>query len=353
MDIKTDIKEVVTEKYAIYLNDCMNVLRDLPDASVHLQCGSLPFGSKKGGLFNYTSDPKDLSNNFNYERFLQQYEFIAAECARIAMPGRVKVVHCMDTASSNSGNGDPLLDFPGDLIEIYTKCRKKDCKASEIERRKGFCGHGWFDYTARRTVWKEPLEIRNRLMLKKLAHKTIVTDSIFSGQAEPDYLLIFHRKGKNKIPVTHTNGFMEYYGSDKLPVETLAYKGWEHKQTGNLYSHQIWRRYASSVWDDIRYNNILLHKPAKDENDEMHLHPLSLDIIARCIDLFSNPGEIVLDEFLGVGSTVYQAIKMQRIGLGIEIKESYFNQACKNIKNIEVPTITEQKDTQLSFESIK
>lgn len=374
-----DIKEVITDDYAIYQNDCMQVLRTLPDASVHLQVGSLPFGSKKGGLFNYTSDPKDLSNNFNYERFLQQYEFIAAECARVAMPGRIKAVHCMDTSSSNTGNGDPLLDFPGDLIEIYTKCRKEDCNASEIERRKGFCGHGWFSYTARRTIWKEPLEIRNRLMLKKLAHKTIITDSEHSGQAEPDYLLIFQRKGRSQIPVTHNNGFMEYYGEDKLPSDVLRYRGFEGDQKKNLFSHQIWRRLASSVWGDIRddydiwegltdvltwanikydlpvwmdirFNNILLHKPAKDENDEMHLHPLSLDIIARCIDLFSNPGEIVLDEFLGVGSTVYQAVKMDRIGLGAEIKQSYFNQAVKNLANIkDHKTATEIKNTQLSF----
>jgi len=345
-----DIKEIATGDYAIYFNDCMEVLRTLPDASIHLQVGSLPFGTKDGALFNYTSDPADLSNNLNYERFLQQYEFIAAECARVAMPGRIKVVHCMDTSHSNSGHGDPLLDFPGDLIEIYIKCRKGSCTALDIDRKKGFCGHGWFTYNARRTIWKEPLEVRNRLMLKKLAHKTIVDDSINSGDAQPDYLLIFQRKGNNLIPVTHERGFIDYYGSNEIPIDRQKYKNWEYKQTGNLYSHWIWRQYASSVWMDIRGDNTLQHKPARDENDERHVHPLQLDVIARCIDLFSNPREIVLDEFLGVGSTVYQAVKMGRFGLGVEIKQSYFNQAVKNLTEVKQhKTTTEIKSSQMTF----
>lgn len=344
-----EIKEVITDNYAIYNLDCIEVMKQFPNASIHFQIDSPPFGTKDGALFNYTSLKQDLSNNLNYEKFLEHYEFVAEQCARIMMPGRMKAVHCMDTGQSNSGHGDPLLNFPDDLIEIYCKCRKDDCTASKLAKRKGLCGHGWFTFNIRTTIWKEPLMIRNRLMLKKLSHYTTVTDATSSGNAQPDYLLFFQRKGKNPIPVIHKNGFLDYYGSQEIPKELLKYKKWTGKQTENRYSHWIWRNYASSVWMDIRTDNILPYKPAKAEEDERHLHALQLDVIARAIQLFTNPGEKVWSSFMGVSSEVYQAVKMGRIGLGAEIKRSYFNQAVKNLANIEVLLELELKDTQLSM----
>ena len=301
------INQEINENYAIYHSDCIEVMKNLKANSIHLSIYSPPFG----GLYHYSSSVRDLSNSIDYNQFFDHYEYVINEQFRITMPGRINCVHCMDVPSGNSGT-DNLIDFPGDIIRLHEKIG--------------------FRYIARYCVWKEPLGVRNRTMAKNLAHKTIVEDSSKCSVASADYLLAFRKKGENKIPIDHPNGLLNYAGEREMPHELYKYKGWTGKQTENRYSHWIWRQYASAFWDDIRINNVLPFKESKDKEDEKHIHPLQLDVIERCIVLWSNPGEIVWTPFMGVGSEVYQAVKMGRKGIGAELKLSYYNQAIKNIK---------------------
>lgn len=303
------ITENITDKYALYLGDCLEVMPQLPNNSIHLSVYSPPFA----GLYHYSSSERDLSNNRNYEEFFKHYGFAVKEVHRLTMPGRMTCVHCMDVPSGNSGI-DHLTDFPGDIIRLHEKTG--------------------FEYTARYCVWKEPLGVRNRTMAKRLAHKTIVDDSSRCGVASADYLLVFRKKGENPIPITHPEGLLEYAGSRQIPSELLQFRGWKGNQIENRYSHWIWRQYASAFWDDIRIDRVLPFKESRDEQDEKHVHPLQLDVIDRCIVLWSNPGENVLTPFMGVGSEVYSAVKLNRRGIGIELKETYFRQSKMNLQSM-------------------
>lgn len=218
----------------------------------------------------------------------------------------------MDVPSGNSGI-DNLIDFPGDIIRLHEKVG--------------------FRYIARYCIWKEPLGVRNRTMAKNLAHKTIVDDSSRCSVASADYLLVFRRKGENKISIAHPNGLMEYYGEREIPKELYKYRGHTGNQIENRFSHWIWRQYASAFWDDIRIGNVLPFKEGRDEEDEKHIHPLQLDVINRCLVLWSNPGDVVFTPFMGVGSEVYCAINQGRKGIGVELKRSYYNQAKKNLES--------------------
>jgi DNA modification methylase len=297
----------ITDQYAAYCGDCMEVLPELPDASIHLTLYSPPFA----GLYQYTSSERDLSNSRDYSEFFEHYGYVVQEIARLTLPGRMTLVHCMDVPTGNTGC-DALTDFPGDIIRLHGK-------------------HG-FAYTGRYHVWKEPLTVRNRTMTKALAHKTIVDDSSRCSVASADYLLAFRRKGENPIPIEHPHGLTEYAGERRVPDELHAYRGWEGKQTENRYSHWIWRQYASAFWDDVRLDRVLPFREARDEEDERHVHPLQLDVIDRALVLWSNPGERVLTPFMGVGSEVYGAVRAGRLGVGVELKPSYYRQALKNLE---------------------
>lgn len=300
------MNQIINERYALYNGDCIEVMSKLPKESVHLSVYSPPFA----GLYIYSSNPRDLSNCDSYEKFMVHYEFTVKEITRLTLPGRITAVHCMDVPKSNSGC-DNLRDFPGDIIRLHEKL-------------------GW-GYIARYSVWKEPLGVRNRTMQKNLAHKTIVDDSSRCANASADYLLVFRKKGENKVPIAHPVGLLSYAGSRLVPHELLPYRGWTGKQTENRYSHWIWRQYASAFWDDIRIERVLPFKAAREEDDEKHVHPLQRDIIERIVVLWSNPGEIVLTPFMGVGSEVFEAVANGRKGIGIELKKTYFNQSVKNV----------------------
>lgn len=300
------ITQKITETYAIYNSDCIDVMQSMPAGKIHLSIYSPPFG----GLYHYSSDDRDLSNASNYADFMEHYEFVVREIARITMPGRITAVHCAEIPSSNTGC-DSLWDFPGGIIKLHEKC-------------------GW-TYIGRHAIWKEPLSVRNRTLMKNLAHRTIVDDSTLCGVASADYLLCFRNGGKNPIPVAHPTGLQDYAGERRMPNDILQYKNWDGKQTENRYSHWIWRQYASAFWDDIRMNRVLPFKESKEEDDEKHVHPLQLDVIDRVIVLRSNPGETVLTPFMGVGSECFAAIMQGRRAFGIELKESYYRQAVKNI----------------------
>jgi len=319
----TVITQEVTDQYAIYNGDCCEVIKSVPDESIHLSIYSPPFATdQRGALYNYSSSERDFSNAQSYEEFFEQYEFLVREIARITMPGRISAVHCMDVPKQGA-NICGYNDFPGDIIRLHEKLG--------------------FEYLPRICIWKEPLHVRNRTMSKSLAHQQIVEDSTRTNVAAADYLIPFRKRGDNPVPVTHPVGLLEYAGDREIPRELLKYRRWDHKQTGNKYSHWIWRNYASCFWDDIRGNlgkggGVLEYQAGRDEDDERHVHPLQLDVITRACVLWSNPGETVLTPFMGVGSEVYGAVTNGRRGIGIELKESYFRQAVKNLASIgEIP----------------
>ncbi|MDE2232976.1 MAG: site-specific DNA-methyltransferase [Patescibacteria group bacterium] len=298
--------QILTDEYAIYNGDCIEVMQSLPDEKIHLSVYSPPFG----GLYHYSSDERDLSNSSNYTEFFEHYEFVVRELNRLTMSGRITAVHCTDIPSGNTGR-DYLTDFPGDIIRLHERT-------------------GWH-FIARHTIWKEPLWVRNRTLTKSLAHRTVVDDGAYAGVASADYLLVFRKRGGNPKPVTHPIGLTRYAGEAPLPPDALKFKGFEGDQKQNKFSHHVWRRYASSIWDDIRMNRVLPFQDCKDPDDEEHVHPLQLDVIDRVICLRSQPGETVLTPFMGVGSEVFGAVIAGRKGIGIELKESYFRQAVANL----------------------
>lgn len=310
--------QIVTDNYAIYNGDCMEVIPTLEDNSIDLAVYSPPFAD----LYVYSSDERDFSNVSSKEEALKQYEFLVAEMARVTKAGRINAVHCLDYLDNVTENW--LWDYPSEIIKIHLK-------------------YG-FHYVNRITIWKEPLKVRIRTMVQSLMHKWVVKDSTKSFTAQPDYILVFKKKGKNKVPVTHEFGLNYYAGAKPIlegindkygSYEDLRKKYKNHKDPKtNKLSHIIWQRYASSVWDDIRNENVLQFKDAREEDDEKHVHALQLDVIDRLVDLYSNPNEVVLTPFMGVGSEVYSPVSMGRKAIGIELKESYFKQAVKNLKDV-------------------
>jgi DNA modification methylase len=298
--------QVITDRYAAYNADCIEVMQSLPSESVHLSVYSPPFC----GLYQYSSHERDLSNCDSRDQFMEHYAFVVSEISRLTLPGRCTAVHCMDMPNGNSGT-DSLWDFPGEIIRLHEK-------------------HG-FNLACRHGIWKEPLEVRNRTMQKNLAHMTLVNDSIDCGVASMDQLLIFRKKGENRTSVNHPTGLHDYAGERPIPSDLIGYRGYEGKQTENRFSHWIWRQYASSFWDDIRLQRVLPYREARDSEDEKHVHPLQLDVIERVVIMRSNPGEVVLTPFMGVGSECYGAIINGRRAIGIELKPSYYRQAVKNL----------------------
>lgn len=305
--------QLITDRYAVYNADCMDVMQGLPDETIHLSVYSPPFA----GLYHYSSSERDLSNARSYEEFFEHYTYVVRELHRVTMPGRITAVHCMDVPTGNSGR-DALMDFPGDIIRQHKTIG--------------------FDYIARYHIWKEPLGVRNRTLAKNLAHRTIVDDSSRCSVASADYLLVFRKQGDNPVPITHPTGLTDYAGERAVPAELARYRGWTGKQIENRYSHWIWRQYASAFWDDIRIGRVLPFRDTRDDDDEKHMHPLQLDVIQRCLQLWSNPGERVLTPFMGVGSEVYEAVRSGRFGIGVELKPSYYRQAVKNMEAVDDET---------------
>ncbi len=307
-------RELITDDYAIYHGDCMEVLPKIPSKSVHLSIYSPPFG----GLYQYSSDERDLSNCIDRDEFFEQYDFIVQEIARVTLPGRMSAVHCTDIPTGNSGL-DNLIDLPGEIIRQHQK-------------------YGW-KFCARHFIWKEPLLVRNRTMTKSLSHKGITIDSTKSSIANADQLLIFRNAGINEIPVSHEHGLLNYAGEKEMPKDLKQYRNWQGSQLENRYSHWIWRQYADAFWLDVRIDNVLPYKEGRDEDDEKHVHPLQLDVIERGLQLYANPGETVLTPFMGVGSEVYQTVRSGRKAIGIELKGTYFDQAIRNLETIAVKEV--------------
>ena len=320
-------KQHHTDRYSVYNSDCMEILPSIPSESVDLSVYSPPFA----GLYNYSSSERDFSNCENKEQFLEQYDFLIEQIARVTKDGRITAVHCTDVFD----NTCRLWDFPSEIIKLHVK-------------------HG-FEYRNRITIWKEPLKVRMRTMVQSLMHKFVVEDSTKCFTAMPDYVLIFTKKGENQVPVTNPSGLTRYFGDTPiLPNITRAYNNanetsftdeslWEHLNDkfknhndpkSNKLSHYIWQRYASSVWDDIRIDNVMQYKAGRAEDDEKHVHPLQLDVIDRIVELYSNVDEVVLTPFAGVGSEVFSPVSLGRKAIGIELKDSYFSQLLVNMGDV-------------------
>lgn len=277
------LNQVIKERYALYNGDSAEVMQGLPSDSMDYSIFSPPFES----LYTYSDSDRDLGNCRNEEEFYQQFDFIAKELYRIIKPGRLISVHCMDLPASLNNDGFiGLKDFPGKLIKVFEKVG--------------------FIYHSRVTIWKDPVVAMQRTKALGLLHKQIKKDSAMCRQGIADYIITLRKPGENKERISHTN--------ETFPVEK-------------------WQQYASPVWMDINQSNTLNRKSARDERDEKHICTLQLDVIERCIELWTNDGDTVFTPFLGIGSEAYQALKMNRNAVGIELKESYFEQAVKNCEN--------------------
>lgn len=324
-------EQLITENYSIYNNDCMYILPQIPNQSIDLSIYSPPFA----GLYNYSSSDNDFSNCENKEQFLEQYEFLVKEISRVTKPGRITAVHTQDILMNVTKHY--LWDFPHEIIKLHLE--------------------NGFHYVNKITVWKEPLKVRMRTMVRSLMHKLVVEDSSEVFTAIPDYVLIFKKVEENKVPITHELGLSEYHGGSPMTESLkeqygdwdLFKKKWKDCKNPkiNKLSHIIWQRYASSVWDDIRSDNVLQFKSAREDEDEKHVHPLQLDIIQRLVELYSNKDEIILTPFMGVGSEVYGAVNLGRKSIGIELKQSYYKQAVRNLESIKTDKIKKDSEIEL------
>lgn len=274
------INQAVTEHFALYNGDSCEVMAGLPDNSMDYSIFSPPFED----LYTYSDSPRDLGNCRSTEEFYQQFTYIVKQLFRIMKAGRLVSIHCMDLPTTKASDGFiGLRDFPGILIKLFQDCG--------------------FYYHSRVTIWKDPVVAMQRTKALGLLHKQIKKDSSMCRQGIADYIITMRKPGDNENPITHTN--------ETFPVEK-------------------WQQYASPVWMDIQQGNTLNRTSAREERDEKHICPLQLDVIARCIELWSNEGDTIFTPFLGIGSEAYQSLKMHRKAVGIELKESYFRQAVKN-----------------------
>jgi hypothetical protein len=268
---------------------------------------SPPFAS----LFTYTNSIRDMGNCRNKSTFIDHFRFLVKDLYRVLMPGRLIAVHCMNLPATIQHDGFMgMHDFRGDLIRLF-----------QAEK---------FIFHSEVCIWKDPLIQAVRTKVLSLAHKQVVKDSSRCGQGIPDYIIVMRKPGVNPKPIERKTGFTEYIGERDFTNDQ-----YDEDQRKNKKSHEVWQRYASPVWFDIRQTRVLSTEIARDEKDEKHVCPLQLDTIERCLELWSAKGDVVLDPFSGIGSTVYSAVNMGRYGIGFELKPSYFRQSIKNMNDLE------------------
>jgi len=303
------INQVINDKYAIYEGDSCEVMPSIPDNSVGYSLHSPPFE----GLYKFSNSDRDVSNSEG-DKFYQHYGFIIDELMRITKPGRLASVHCMQLPTSITRDGFiGMRDFRGEIV-------------------REFQSRGWV-FHSEVCIWKDPVVAQQRTKSIRLLHKQVCKDASISGQGLADYILTFRKLGKNEEPIS---GMFEYYigeGNAPEPIESRL-KRQNKDDAEKWYSIEVWQRYASPVWMDINQSRTLQYRSARDEKDEQHISPLQLDVIERCIHLWSNPNDVVFTPFMGIGSEVYGAVEMGRFGMGIELKPSYFRQAVKNLQEL-------------------
>jgi DNA modification methylase len=299
------IEQEITDRYAIYNADCMEVLPGLKSESAGLSIYSPPFPE----LYQYSNDPRDMSNCTTYEEAIAQYRFAVEQIHRLTMPGRMTCVHCADLKKGSFFQ----RDFPGDIVRVHEAAG--------------------FNFLCRFTIWKDPWLIARRTRMKSLRHKNICEDSATVRIGPADYVLVFRKSGKNPEPIRHPDGLKTYAGEREIPAHLIEeYSNYTGDQKQNRLSHWIWRAYASPVWMDIRSGRLLPYEDSKENEEEKHVCPLQLDVIDRCLTLWSNPGDTLLTPFMGIGSEPYAALCMDRRAIGTELKSTYYKQAQLNIQ---------------------
>lgn len=292
------LNQRIEEFYSMYQGDSCEILKGIPDDSIHYTIFSPPFSS----LYTYSNSDRDMGNSRTDDEFYKHFKYLVSELLRVTMPGRLLSFHCMNIPMMKSRDGViGIKDFRGHLIQLFTNS--------------GFIFHSEV------CIWKNPVTEMQRTKALGLLHKQLKKDSSMSRQGIPDYVITMRKPGYNPEHVTHTN--------ESFPVD-------------------VWQRYASPVWMDIRQSDTLQKKSARDERDERHICPLQLEVIKRCIELWTNPGDIVLDPFAGIGSSNYMALRMDRRTVGIELKDSYYTQAVANCEMaMGEPIIDDLKDFEV------
>ncbi len=311
------VDQVVTKDYAIYHGDSCELIRAIPSESIDFGIHSPPFE----GLYKFSNFDRDISNNEG-GAFWEHYAFLISEIHRVTKPGRLHSVHVMQLPMSKIRHGNiGMRDFRGEVVRAYEDA-------------------GWIMHSEV-CIWKDPVVAQQRTKSIRLLHAQIMKDSTISGQGLADYVVTFRKPGDNADPID--GPFQEFIGTGvdvsreayEKEVAARANDGQEAWPYDKWKSILVWQRYASPVWMDINQTRTLQYRGGRDEKDEVHISPLQLDVIERCIDLWSLPGETVLTPFLGIGSEVYAAVEMGRKGLGFELKPSYFQQAVRNIAELE------------------
>jgi DNA modification methylase len=296
--------QTIEGEYSMYCGDAVEVTSGLPSNSIHYSIFSPPFLS----LYVYSDDPRDMGNSKTNEDFYTHFDYLITELFRVLKPGRLITLHTSLVPLTITRDGMMgVQDFPGALIRMFQQ-------------------HG-FIYHSKVNIWKDPLVQATRTKALSLAHKQISKDSTKCGMGFADELLTFRKPGENTEPVAHGRGFEEYIGELPEPKRDKNNNARENK-----YSHEVWQRYASPVWWDIKQSNTLNFINARENNDERHIVPLQLDVIGRCLELWTNKGDTVLSPFAGIGSEGYESLLRGRKFIGIELKESYYKSALKNLK---------------------
>lgn len=307
------IDQTTTDSYALYHADCVDVASALPDNSIDFSIYSPPFSS----LYTYSNSIRDMGNSKSDEEFYRHYRYLMAEMFRVIKPGRLMSFHCMNLPMSKQHDGViGLKDFRGDLIRI--------------------CQDAGFVYHSEVVIWKNPVTAMQRTKAIGLLHKQVKKDSAMSRQGIPDYLVTMRKPGVNLEPIA---GKLDKFAGEEghgLPTKTI-------EDPTDRDSIDIWQRYASPVWMDIDQSRTLQHRSARADEDERHICPTQLDVIERAMQLWSNPGDVVLSPFCGIGTEGYVALEMGRKYIGVELKESYYQQARLNLE------IAASKQNQLSL----
>ena len=297
---ETEYKEMKkeSENWTAYMGDCVDTITKIETDSVHYTLFSPPFAS----LYTYTDSQRDMGNSKNDAEFAEHFKYLVSELYRVTMPGRLVSFHCMNLPTSKTRDGHiGIKDFRGGLIQMFIDAG--------------------FIYASEVCIWKDPVVAVTRTKALGLLHRQLVKDSAMSRQGIPDYVVTMRKPGENPEPVA---GELGYFCGDK---DTFQHKG--------KLSIDVWQKYASPVWMDINPSNTLQKKSARAEKDERHICPLQLDVIERCLQLWSNEGDLVLSPFMGIASEGYISLKLGRKFVGIELKESYYNQAVKNLAKME------------------
>ena len=308
------VDQLVTDKFAVYQGDTCEIIRGIPGDSVHFSISSPPFS----GLYKFSNYDRDVSNS-DGGQFDQHYSFIISEMLRITKPGRLCSVHVMQLPRNKGRDGFiGMRDFRGEVIRNYEAA-------------------GWL-FHSEVCIWKDPVVAQQRTKSLRLLHKQIVKDSAMSGQGLADYVVTFRKPGENDAPIA--GELDQWVGDESLDISPEAFERQKRGPSEYAWSYEkwksilIWQRYASPVWSDINQSRTLQFRGGRDSLDEVHISPLQLDVIERCIQLWSLPGEIVFTPFMGIGSEVFAAVEMGRFGYGVELKPSYYAQALKNLAKI-------------------